>query len=79
MATCPPRKGFADKKDCTEGWIDKVGNTFRMGPNVFVLVAHKKWGSIPAGKIPARLYRAFKYKGDRLGLFRLDAEYSRGA
>ena len=46
------------------------------GQNIFVLAAHKKWGPVPAGAIPARLYRSFRWKGDRLGLFRMDAEYT---
>ena len=47
-----------------------------MGQNIFVLAAHKKWGAVPAGAIPAHLYRSFRWKGDRLGMFRMDAEYT---
>ena len=76
MPTRPPRKGFGEYDDGHRGWRDKVGMTFRPGRSTFVLVAHGQWGSVPPVKLPARLFRAFHYKGDRLGKFRLDAEYA---
>ena len=76
MPTRPARKGFAPAKNCHRGWRDKVGFTFRPGRAVFVVAAHGAWAVIPAGKAPARLFRAFHYVGDRLGKFRLDAEYT---
>ena len=79
MPTRPARKGFAPYEDGHRGWRDKVGMTFRPGKSVFVLVAHEKWAGVRPGKIPARLYRSFSYKGDHLGKFRLDAEYTCGA
>ena len=78
MPKRPARKGFARTEDCHRGWRDKVGLTFRPGRSVFVLVSHTAWGSVPAGKIPARLYRSFHWHGDRLGKYRLDAEYCLG-
>jgi hypothetical protein len=75
MPKRPARKGFARTEDCHRGWRDKVGLTFRPGRSVFVLVSHAEWGGVPAGKIPARLYRSFHWHGDRLGKYRLDAEY----
>ena len=76
MPNRPARKGFAPAKDCHRGWRDKVGFTFRPGRAVFVIAAHDQWYDIPPGKIPARLFRAFHYTGDKLGKFRLDAEYT---
>ena len=76
MPTRPARKGFAPAKKCHRGWRDKVGFTFRPGRAVFVIAAHDQWYDIPPGKIPARLFRAFHYTGDKLGKFRLDAEYT---
>ena len=70
------RKGFAPMSTEHRGWRDKVGLTFRPGRSVFVLVSHAAWGGLPAGKVPARLYRCFHWRGDRLGKYRLDAEYS---
>ena len=69
-------KGFGPGKAGWSGWRDKVGMTIRPGPNVFVIVAHAAWGGVPAGRIPARLFRSFHYPGDRLGKYRLDAEYT---
>ena len=76
MPVIPARKGFGPGKAGWSGWRDKVGMTIRPGPNVFVIVAHAAWGGVPAGRIPARLFRSFHYPGDRLGKYRLDAEYT---
>ena len=72
MPVIPARKGFGPGKAGWSGWRDKVGMTIRPGPNVFVIVAHAAWGGVPAGRIPARLFRSFHYPGDRLGKYRLD-------
>ena len=72
----PPRKGFAPKPNCYLGFRDKVGHTVRPGRAVYCLAAYDKWGGLPAGEIPVRLYRLFSYPGDRLGAYRLDAEYT---
>ena len=72
MPVIPARKGFGPGKAGWSGWRDKVGMTIRPGPNVFVIVAHAAWGGVPAGRIPARLFRSFHYRGK----YRLDAEYT---
>ena len=60
MPVIPARKGFGPGKAGWSGWRDKVGMTIRPGPNVFVIVAHAAWGGVPAGRIPARLFRSFQ-------------------
>jgi hypothetical protein len=76
MPKRPARKGFARYDGGLRGWRNKVGMTFRPGKSVFVLAAHGLWAGILPGKIPARFYRSFHYPGDRLGLYRMDAEYT---
>ena len=79
MPKRPPRKGFVPEKNCYLGFRDKVGQTFRAAPAVFVLVAQEKWGSgelaVPAGASPVQLNRFFAHKKDKLGAYRLEAQY----
>ena len=39
------------------------------------MACYGQWGPLPAGRIPVRLYRVYKWKGDKLGKYRLEAEY----
>ena len=71
MPTFPARKGFAPGTGGYVGWRDKVGHTFRPGPNVFVMAAYDKWGTLPPGKVPVRLFKSFHEPGDRFGKYRL--------
>ena len=77
MPKLPPRKGIAPEKKSYLGFRDKIGQTFRSGPEVFVLSSHAQWGTaIPPGGIPTRLYRFFAWPGDKLGAYRLDSQYA---
>ena len=76
MPLLPPRKGLAPVKNSYHGYRDKVGQIFRVGKEVFVLIAHDQWGpNISAGAIPAQLNRFYAEAGDKLGAYRLDAQY----
>ena len=76
MPTRPPRKGFAPGHDSYGGFRDKVGATHRSGRAVFEMAAYGQWGALPPGSVPVRFLRNFAWKGDRLGAYRLDAEYT---
>ena len=52
---------------------DKVGVNFRSGPNAWVLISYDAWGGLPAGEIPARLYRFFGWENDQAGEQQLQA------
>ena len=70
------RKGFAPTKNKYGGFRDKSGQTFRPGKSVFVLVPYQQWGNLSTGVIPARFFRTFAWAQDKLGAYRLDAEYA---
>ena len=72
MPKRPARKGIAPEDSSYLGFRDKVGVTFRSGPNAWVLISYDAWGGLPAGEIPARLYRFFGWEKDRLAAYRLD-------
>ena len=70
------REGFAEGHTSFGGYRSKDGIIHRPGPAVFAFAAYAAWGSLPPGKAPVRLYRLYKWKGDRLGKYRLEAEYT---
>ena len=70
------RVGFGETRTEFAGWRDKAGVFIRPGPAVYNMACYAEWGSLPAGRTPVRLHRAFKWKGDKLGKYRLEAEYT---
>ena len=76
MPKRPVREGFGESTDRHAGWRDKAGVINRPGRAVFAMASYDAWANLPAGKAPVRLYRCFKWSGDRLGKYRLDVEYT---
>ena len=76
MPKRPVRKAVGKGHVTFDGFRDKIGLTFRLGKNVFVEVSHGQWGPVSPGQVPARFFLNFHYHGDRLGAYRLNAEYT---